>query len=431
MDDYEGTGTYYTVDEALASMGFGKFQAFLLGYAGLGSFAEAMEMMILSFVGPLVKSQWGLSSTQESLLTTAVFAGMLIGAYSWGLLSDNYGRRQAFLSFFLSFFFFFFLFFPVMIILPRLSWRWLLAISSLPSISLLLLYPLVPESPRYLCLKGKVSDARGILEKIALRNQTKLPAGMLISGNTAALFEESSSQEYPPRASTTGKTILALKSSFSTFFMLFSSKLIRTTVLLWVLFFGNAFSYYGIILLTSELSSGQSKCSSSTILHLESSKDDRLYIDVFITSLAEVPGLLLSAVLVDRVGRKLSMAMMFVLACISLLPLISHQSAYVTTALLFGARMCAIGTFTVASIYAPELYPTSARTTGAGAANAVGRIGGMVCPLVAVGLVTGCGLTKAIVLFEVVIAMSAICALLFPFETKGRELTENFCYNRL
>ncbi|CAK7345863.1 unnamed protein product [Dovyalis caffra] len=75
----------YTLDEALASVGFGKFQALLLAYAGLGWFAEAMEVMILSFVGPAVKSEWNLSPGQESLLTTAVFSGMLVGAYSWGL----------------------------------------------------------------------------------------------------------------------------------------------------------------------------------------------------------------------------------------------------------------------------------------------------------------------------------------------------------
>lgn len=75
-------------------MGFGKFQAWVLCYAGLGSVAEAMEMMILSFIGPALESEWGLSSTQETLITTVVFAGMLVGAYSWGVISDNFGRRQ-------------------------------------------------------------------------------------------------------------------------------------------------------------------------------------------------------------------------------------------------------------------------------------------------------------------------------------------------
>ncbi|CAK9138378.1 unnamed protein product [Ilex paraguariensis] len=101
MDDEMGDqieGPMYTVDDALVSMGFGKFQLLVFAYAGLGSSVEAMEVMILSFIGPSVKSEWELSSTEESLITTVVFAGMLIGAYSWGLISDNYGRRQDLLS---------------------------------------------------------------------------------------------------------------------------------------------------------------------------------------------------------------------------------------------------------------------------------------------------------------------------------------------
>ncbi|XP_030941432.1 organic cation/carnitine transporter 7-like [Quercus lobata] len=132
----------------------------------------------------------------------------------------------------------------------------------------------------------------------------------------------------------------------------------------------------------------------------------------------------LSAIIVDRVGRKLSFIIMLTLVCIFLLPLVFHQSAVLTTGLLFGARMCSMGSITVAYIYGPEIYPTSMRTTGTGIASSTGRIGGMICPLVAVGLVTGCHQTTVIILFEVVIVLSAICAFLFPVETKGQELSD-------
>lgn len=65
------------------------------------------------------------------------------------------------------------------------------------------------------------------------------------------------------------------------------------------------------------------------------------------------------------------------------------------------------------------------RATGAGVANAMGRIGGMVCPLVAVGLVSGCQQTAAVILFELVIVASAIFTLFIPFETKGRQLSDS------
>ncbi|VFQ68911.1 unnamed protein product [Cuscuta campestris] len=93
MDD-ERDG--YTVEEALVTMGFGKFQVLVLIYAGMGWISKAMEIMLLSFVGPAVRFAWNLSPHQETLLTSMVFVGMLGGAYTWGIVSDNYGRRNGF-----------------------------------------------------------------------------------------------------------------------------------------------------------------------------------------------------------------------------------------------------------------------------------------------------------------------------------------------
>ncbi|XP_057998218.1 organic cation/carnitine transporter 7-like isoform X2 [Hevea brasiliensis] len=437
----------YTLDEALAAVGFGKFQGLVLVYAGFGWFSEAIEIMILSFVGPAVKLKWALSSSEESLLSSVVFAGMLIGAYSWGLTSDNYGRRKALLSMtvitsgagFLSafspnyisllflrclvgfglggghvFLSWFLEFIPTLhrgkwmviisifwtigtifeaslawIVMPILNWRWLLALSAVPSFSLLLFYRLVPESPRYLCLKGRTVHAHQILEKMALVNQKDLPPGMLISYEIIEVDEE-----YP--------------SEYTSFLSVAREKI----------------SIFRSVLLTSEIRTVQDKCSSTALL-TENLQADSLYTDVLITSFAELPGILLSVVIVDRFGRKPAMTIMFILAWVFLLPLVSSQSAILTTGLLFGARMFSMGTFTVACIYAPELYPTSVRSTGAGVASAIGRIGGMVCPLVAVALTSSCHLKEAIILFEVVIAVTVTCILLFPFETSGRELGDS------
>lgn len=71
------------------------------------------------------------------------------------------------------------------------------------------------------------------------------------------------------------------------------------------------------------------------------------------------------------------------------------------------------------------MYPTSVRTTGVGIASSVGRIGGMICPLIAVGLVHGCHQTAAVLLFEIVSLVSGICVMFFPIETMGQELRNN------
>ena len=64
------------------------------------------------------------------------------------------------------------------------------------------------------------------------------------------------------------------------------------------------------------------------------------------------------------------------------------------------------------------------RATGVGSATAIGRIGGIICPLVAVGLVRDCHQTAAILLFEAVIVLTGFCTLFFPSETSGQGLTD-------
>ncbi|KAI5563577.1 hypothetical protein BDE02_14G000800 [Populus trichocarpa] len=316
-------GPRYTVDDAILAMGFGKFQYLVLLYAGMGWVSESMEMMILSFVGPAVKSDWDLTSQQESLITSVVFAGMLVGAYSWGVVSDRCGRRKGFLvtaiitfgagflsafapnyitllisrclvglglgggpvllAWFLEFvpapnrgawmviFSAFWTFGAIFeaalawIIMPRLNWRWLLALSALPSFPLLLFYFMTPESPRYFCLKGQKIDALSVLNKIAKQNGKELPLGVLATDNEIeAQGIKNLPTEGTEEVAIPSATPLNWKDSdmgvLKSLLMLLSPKLIRSTVLLWVVFFGNAFSYYGLVLLTTELNNRSNTC---------------------------------------------------------------------------------------------------------------------------------------------------------------------------
>ncbi|PIN12688.1 Synaptic vesicle transporter SV2 (major facilitator superfamily) [Handroanthus impetiginosus] len=463
----------YTLDEALSSLGFGTFQVFALVFAGISWFSEAMEMNLLSFIGPAVKSEWSLSPTQESLLSTAVFGGMLVGALFWGFISDAYGRRigmrgvlvviagagllsafspnymslvtlrcilgfgvaggHVFASWFLEFipscnrgawtlsitaFWILGELFEASlawIIMPRLGWRWLLGLSSLPCMLVVILSIFVPESPRYLFKEGRTNEALDVLKKVALINRQELP--------TCILDEENYPSEETPLLSSTRKKMNTLKTCLDTMFELFSPNLLRTTVLLLLLHLGFTFAFYGIVLMISSMSSEQNACGSVT-MHAGNLQNTSLYRNVLITCSAEVPGLIIATVLLERLGRKLTMEMLTILAFVLILPLCFHQNEIVTTALLFGARMLLFAAFSSMTIYAKEVYPTSIRATGSGLATSFGRIGGMICPLVAVGLVRGCHQTLAVIMFGIVLLISGICVMFFPFETKGKGLKD-------
>lgn len=61
-------------------------------------FADACEVMLLSFLGASVRCEWGVPASSESTLTSVVFAGMLLGVYTLGALADGIGRRRGFLA---------------------------------------------------------------------------------------------------------------------------------------------------------------------------------------------------------------------------------------------------------------------------------------------------------------------------------------------
>ncbi|CAN6310110.1 unnamed protein product [Urochloa humidicola] len=475
----------YTTDDALTVMGFGKFQAFVLAYAGMGWVAEAMEVMLLSFLGPVVRKEWNVSPQDESLLSSVVFAGMLIGAFTWGFISDRYGRRtvlllstlltsglgflsalspnylclmalrffvgigvgsgHVFSSWFLEFvpagkrgtwmviFSFFWTIGTVLegslawVVLSSLSWRWLLALSALPCFLLLPFFRIMPESPRYLCAQNRISDAAAVLERMANANQAALPLGVLTfrgetkTGHISHTSEDGHLTPTREKEHTVVNVICSKSGAIAALRKLLSHDLLRSTLLLWFVYYASSFAYYGITLLTSQLSDVNRRCGSDLILEMHQ-KDGNLYKDTFITSLAEVPGLILSALLVDWFGRKATMCCLMFACCAFLGPLVLHQNELVTTTLLFGARACGTGGTTVLCLYAPEVYPTSVRSTGVGIATAIGKIGGVVCPLVAVGMLRSCHQMAAVLVFELVLFLAGVACILFPVETKGREM---------
>jgi hypothetical protein len=65
------------VNEAVDSGGFGRFQWLLLIYVGMAWMSDALEMMLLSYLGPALRCEWGLTPIDEAAVTTVVRAPIL------------------------------------------------------------------------------------------------------------------------------------------------------------------------------------------------------------------------------------------------------------------------------------------------------------------------------------------------------------------
>lgn len=115
-----------------------------------------------------------------------------------------------------------------------------------------------------------------------------------------------------------------------------------------------------------------------------------MYLDVFVTSCAELPGLVAALVMVDRFGSKFVLWVLLLAAGAFLLPLAHALPELPTTLLLFASRAAISGSFSLLWAYTPEVYPTEVRSTGLSIANSWGRLGGFLCPFVAVSLFESC-----------------------------------------
>ena len=85
-----------TRSQRLDRLPFTRKHGKLLGASGIGWALDAMDVGLISFVIAALSVHWELSKADGSLIASAGFAGMAIGASVGGLLADRLGRRSVF-----------------------------------------------------------------------------------------------------------------------------------------------------------------------------------------------------------------------------------------------------------------------------------------------------------------------------------------------
>jgi len=435
-----------TIEEAIERIGVGRFQYKLLAICGVGWAADAMEVIIIAFVIPAVITEWQLTTAQAGFIGTAIFIGMLVGAWFWGIITDRIGRKPSFQLTVLvdSVFGFLSALSPAYIWLvilrgitgfgvggtlpvdysifseylpkrhrgrylvllesfwalgtivaaalawlivphmPNGGWRVLLAVSAVPGLIVFFIRRHVPESPRYLLIDGREEEARAVLQQVARENNVSLEIDRLqIQERT---------QDAPVRA-------------------LWQSPLARTTLMLWLTWFCISLGYYGTFIWLPRI--------------FVSRGFDflRTYQNVFIMALAQLPGYFSAAYLVERWGRKGTLTAYMVLSGVftCLFAVVSGEPFIVGAAVLMS--FFTLGAWGVVYAYTPELYPTEVRATGMGAASGMTRIAGAIAPILG-GILLPISLVAALSLYAIAFIVGGVVVLLLGRETKGLPLAE-------
>ncbi|GFO32724.1 synaptic vesicle 2-related protein [Plakobranchus ocellatus] len=285
-----------------------------------------------------------------------------------------------------------------MVIVPPLGWRWLLALSAIPVLIAVVGLMFIPESARFLAAAGYLDDAQKVLEDAAKLNKSVLPEGKLVKSPEIPLGR--------PRD-------------------LFSREYLRSTLQTWVLWFGVAFTYYGMVLASSEVLRlrNAEKTSHCNCVYL--STED--YTTMLLSTLGELLSLPINFFLIDWLGRRISGGLCYLGTAVFFVMIQLDVSLAVLTVLMFFVRAFSSASFNFVYIYSSELYPTSIRTLGMGIASAWARVGAMLTPFVAQVLLSH-SVATATWVYGILCFLCCICCFLLPIETKGRAMPQSLSF---
>lgn len=216
---------------------------------------------------------------------------------------------------------------------------------------MLVLLPIVPESARFYLVKGKKESAKRVLSLVARLNSKSLPEGkVVLSYENKHVHPEAESQDY----CVTNSEILTINRSINggcggdeykpllvkreqkkhpystplesnTFIHKLSLLSLNgkwlVTALLILLWLGAAMLYFGNILLTSTIFEYNPHCgangTASITTNYSNCRDEELdttdYLNLMWTAAAEIPGILVTVIIIEVIGRKLTMAFNLIL----------------------------------------------------------------------------------------------------------------------
>lgn len=306
--------------------------------------------------------------------------------------------------------------------IPVWGWRVAFWVGAVPALFAAVLRKMVPESPRYLEINGRAEEADALVSRMEEQARSKAKKNendIAIDENQIAILTESENLEMSETSSANDSNATDAdqkKKPRVSFKELWSRKYIRSTCVLWTIWFGMNFGYYGFVLWTPSL------------LVDKGFDLTRSFQFTLIMCIAQLPGYFSAAYLVEKIGRKPVLAVYFMGTAISAWFFGNANSE--TAIMVCGCLIYffSLGAWGCVYAYTPEVYPTAARGSGTGWASAFGRVGAFIAPMIVPVMYSAFGKESGLVyvfaILTAVFAIVAIVVLVFGKETMGKPLIE-------
>ena len=256
------------------------------------------------------------------------------------------------------------------IVIPQFGWRGMFVVGgALPLLLAVVLFLFLPESPRYL-LARSVESPR--LRSIIRRLDPSLGDGVRFVADADDALEQR---------------------AVSLIVELLRRRWIASTLLLWVAFIANLAAFYSI---------------QSWLPSIVGSLGKEQPVIIGATVLTTIGGIVAATVIgptMDRISPFLTLGVVYLLGAVfvALLGMALGGSTWMLLVAAFLSGTCVTGGQMSIVALAALIYPPGLRSTGVGWALGIGRVGGIVGPIL-VGLAIGAGVEPSVV-FMVIAAV--------------------------
>ena len=268
-----------------------------------------------------------------------------------------------------------------------------MVIAALPVVLLLWMRRSLMESPRWLEQMGRAAEAGRVCDAIEAR--VRASTGHPLT-EPIKVPRQAAPANTDERRSFFGRLAVLLKPQYRT-----------TTVVVWVFWIAVIFCYYAFLVWIPSL------------LVAKGFTVTRSFSFTILIYLAQIPGYFSAAYLNDKIGRKYTILAYMLVACLAALGLAfaagDTQIVVYSMLLSFGINGVIAGQYT----YTAEIYPTSIRATGMGAASALARIGSIASPTIVGAAYPVLGFGGVFVMITTVLFVGGLGILFFGKNTQG------------